>query len=127
MTNQLCKLALRIDAGPDVESDELEKLTLRLQRELKHLEGVEAVQRIKGDAVPGGAKAAATVTLDGLAVEFLGENVAEMVEFLSDWSELQKPETKIDLMVGEQPVAIDSAMSQKMLQGVINLIKNTLE
>ncbi len=121
MTHQLYKVALRINAGADVEDEALEQLTLRLQRELKHLDGVESVQRIQGAFVPMGAKATQAIMLDGLAVEVLGDKLVDLIERLRDWS--QRRPGDIEMITATQSLVIDSAMSRETLHDVAEFVQ----
>lgn len=126
MTHQLCTVALKIHAGPDVEDEALEKLTLRLQRELTHLEGVESVQRIHGAFVPMGAKATEAIMLDGLAVEVLGEKIVDLIGRLRDWSQRKPGDHEIEIITAAHSLVIDATMPQEKLQDVADFVKNTL-
>ena len=62
-------LALVVDAGPDADDEELERLTDQLRRELLQLD-VDAVRRPMLGEAPPGAKAVGMMAIGALVIEF---------------------------------------------------------
>ena len=61
MSKQTPPVKLTLDAGPETDDEELEKLTRQLREELLELD-VQAVEWMSGAALPANAKAGDPIT-----------------------------------------------------------------
>lgn len=64
-------LELRLEPGADPDTEELERLTAALQRELLDLRAVEDVERPPGAAAPEGTRALPAVAVGALVVKLV--------------------------------------------------------
>jgi hypothetical protein len=127
--SKVADLLLQINAGPDADAEELDRLTRQLRNEIQELD-VESVELVRGGAKPEGAKVLEVVTLGSLAVAVLPSVVPKLVEFLQNW--LMRGENrrvKIKTQVGDRAVELEyspSAMSQAELKGLVETLTSAL-
>ena len=76
-------LSLRLDAGPDADDEELQKLGQRLRNELLELD-VDSVDFERHGSAPGGAKGD-PITLGALAISLGPVALTAMLNMVQSW------------------------------------------
>lgn len=78
MTAARAELRVELQAGPDIDAEEMVQLAGRLRTELLDLD-VIAVELATGGEIPGNAKGVGLLALGGLVVRFAGPDVLESI------------------------------------------------
>ncbi len=78
MTGARAELRVDLQAGPDLDAEEMAQLTGRLRSELLDLD-VITVELAAGGEAPGNSKGVGLLALGGLVVSFVGQDVFESV------------------------------------------------
>jgi hypothetical protein len=73
-----------LDGGPDTDTEEVARLAEQLRRRLLELD-VEAVDLVRTDDIPAGAKAIEAISLGALAVTVAGGTVKAVVDLARTW------------------------------------------
>lgn len=86
MSGQTTQLMLNVDAGPEIDGEELEYLTRQLREELTELE-METVDLVRAGRVPQGAKAGDPMTWGALFVALTasGGVLTALISALQSW------------------------------------------
>ena len=86
MADQMTRLMLKLDAGPDANAEELENLTQQLREELMHLH-VETVDLVSGGETPAKSKAGGPITWGTLLLTLAasGGVLTTMINLLRSW------------------------------------------
>ena len=100
------RLILQIDAGLDVDAEELDVFTRQLRSEIED-SGFET-NLVKGDTVPEGAKSVEAVMLGALVVTMLPTAITNLLDLLRGWSSRGNHQNvKIKTRIGDQEVTIE--------------------
>src|SRR5689334_9865504 len=100
-------LQLQVDSGNVLTSDELDRITRRLRRDLSELD-IQSVELSRDANVPSGAKSAEALALGSLAVAVLPVAIPKVIEFLRDWLMRGENRTlKLKLQVGGNAAEIE--------------------
>jgi hypothetical protein len=78
MAGEQGQLLVQLQAGPDLDAEELGQLADRLQSELLELD-VDAVRPVEEGEAPEGSKGVGLLALGGLLVQFAGPDVLQSV------------------------------------------------
>src|SRR5688572_12890102 len=76
-------LTLHIQAGEEVDADELDRLTRQLRDEIEEL-GIESVELVREGSPPSGAKVVEPVSLGGLAIKILPAALPALIGHVRD-------------------------------------------
>jgi hypothetical protein len=82
----LTSLRLKIDAGPEADDEELDRLTRRLRNEIEGELEVEKVELVRTDMVEKGAKSIEAVMLGALVITMLPGAINNLVDLVRDFS-----------------------------------------
>lgn len=87
MAGQAIQVKLAIDAGPDADDAERERLALQLKSELLESDAVESVDMPRAAVVPPGAKVADPVAWGDLILQLLaaGGALTTLINALQAW------------------------------------------
>ena len=117
---------LHIDAGDEIDDEELDRFTRQLRAEIEELD-VESVDLVKEQTVPKGSKDAEAVTLGALAVTLLPVVVPKLLDFLQSWCVRKNSQTvKIKSQVGDRLVEVEfspSTTSPTELQELVKALR----
>lgn len=83
---QLASLRLKIDAGPEADDEELDRLTRRLRNEIEGELDVEKVDLVRTGAVEDGAKSIEAVLLGALVITMLPGAINNLVDLVRNFS-----------------------------------------
>jgi hypothetical protein len=83
---QLTSLRLRIDAGPEADDDELDRLTRSLRNQIEDDLDVEKVDIVHIGAVEDGAKSIEAVLLGALVITMIPGAINNLVDLVRDFS-----------------------------------------
>lgn len=83
---QLTSLRLKIDAGPDADDEELDRLTRRLRNEIEGELDVEKVDLVRTGVVEDGAKSIEAVLLGALVITMIPGAINNLVDLVRDFS-----------------------------------------
>jgi hypothetical protein len=84
MREDMKRLTLAMDGGPDTDAEEIADLAAQLRRHLLELD-VEAVELIRIDEVPSGAKPGEVVALGALAITLAPIALRGVVGVIETW------------------------------------------
>lgn len=128
-SKQEINLILTIDAGTEIEDDELDMQTRRLRRKLIEL-GVNSTGLASGEAAPEGTKSAEAVTLGSLALVVLPTFLPKVLEYLQSWTQRDESRrVKIKTQVGDRSIELEyapSALSQDELSHLVNTLTGAM-
>ena len=83
---QLTSLRLKIDAGPEADDEELDRLTRRLRNEIEGELEVEKVDLVRTGVVEDGAKSIEAVLLGALVITMIPGAINNLVDLVRDFS-----------------------------------------
>ncbi len=78
------QLTLAIDGGPDTDANEVSELTAQLRQRLLELD-VDAVELVRSQDVPAGAKPGDAISLGALIVTLAPAAMTAVIGLLKDW------------------------------------------
>ena len=81
---EVLHLNLQLDTADDGDSEEIDRLTYHLLREIRELE-VESAELVTAGAAPKGTRSAEIVTIGALAVAVLPTVLPKLIEVLQAW------------------------------------------
>jgi hypothetical protein len=123
-------LIITLDAGPEIEADELDMQTRRLRGELIEL-GVTNASPTSAGSVPEGAKSAEAVTLGSLALVVLPTFLPKVLEYLQSWTQRDESRrVKIKTQVGDRSIELEytpAALSQEELSHLVKTLTGAME
>jgi hypothetical protein len=125
------QLTLRLDAGEDVDADELDRMTRVLREELADVPDVESAELLGAGAAPRGSKVIDPISLGALAVAILPGAVPKVLDVLNGW--LMRDENrkiKIKTQMGDRSVEVEyapSTMSQADLKQLVETLTGALQ
>lgn len=129
---EITNLTLRIDAGQNVDANELDYLTRQLRNDLLELDSMKSVERAKGASVPKGAMAGELTILNELIVQLavtgISAGVSSMLFLL--WRRLVRTAeegTVITILKGGKKIEIRADMSEDDLPGLGDTVKAWIE
>ena len=79
------RLILQVEAGPQADPDQTDRLTRNLIRELRELH-IQSIEPVRLDNPPPGAKAGEAIALGSVVVSVLPSIIETVILFLRDWS-----------------------------------------
>lgn len=122
-------LILTINAGRDLDADQLDRLTRQLRSELLDLD-TESVDLIKGESPPAGTKSAEAVTAGTLAVAVLPAFLPKLLEYLQSWTMREEQrKVKVKSQIGDRSIELEyspNALSQDELKELVTTLNETL-
>jgi hypothetical protein len=113
MGDDLIRVAVHLDAGPDADAQEVDALTTRLRRHLLQLD-VQSVDRARTGRVPPGARAVDVVALGGLVVTLAKS--AEMLKAVVGMVQSMiaaRPGRSVKLVIGGDSVELSGVSSEE--------------
>ena len=120
---------LTIDAGGDMDADQLDRLTRQLRNELLDLD-TESVDLVKSEAAPEGTKSAEAVTAGALAVAILPSFLPKLIEYLQSWTMRgEERKVKVKSQIGDRSIELEyspNALSQEELKELVTTLTETL-
>lgn len=117
-------LLLQIDAGGQIDTDEVDRLTRQLRTEIQEL-GVGSVELVRGGAAPDGTKSAEAVMLGSLATAILPAAIPALIGLLQAWTlRDESRKVKIRAQVGDRQIEVEYSgkMSQAELKGIAHTL-----
>ena len=126
---QELNLLVEIDPGAQIGADQLDLQTRSLREELFEL-GVNAVDLVRSETTPPGAKSAEAVTLGSLALVVLPSFLPKLIDYLQSWTQReQNRRVKIKTQVGDRSIELDylpSSLSAKELSHLVDTLTESL-
>jgi hypothetical protein len=120
---------LNIDAGGDMDADQLDRLTRQLRNELLELD-TESVDLVKSEDTPEGTKSAEAVTAGALAVAVLPSFLPKLLEYLQSWTMRgEERKVKVKSQIGDRSIELEyspNALSQEELKELVTTLTETL-
>jgi len=120
---------LTIDAGGDMDADQLDRLTRQLRNELLDLD-TETVDLVKSEDAPEGTKSAEAVTAGALAVAILPSFLPKLIEYLQSWTMRgEERKVKVKSQIGDRSIELEyspNALSQEELKELVTTLTETL-
>ncbi len=93
MANKTIDLYVQVGAGPDVDQEDLDKLARQLTDELKEVDDIESVERVREGELPKDAKGL-PVAVGTLLIELAGTaGVTPLINALGAWLTRDKSRT----------------------------------
>jgi hypothetical protein len=122
-------LILTINAGEELDADQLDRLTRQLRSELLDLD-TESVDLVKSETPPAGTKSAEAVTAGTLAVAILPAFLPKLLEYLQSWTMREEQrKVKVKSQVGDRSIELEyspNALSQEELKELVTTLTDTL-
>jgi len=121
---------IQLDMGDMLDQDQLQVLTQQLKQELED-QDVEAVDLLKEDGNPQGAKSAEAVTWGTLAVAVLPNFLTSLVTFLQSWTMRgENRKVRVKSQVGDKSIELEYSpkiMSNEELKELISVLNSTMQ
>lgn len=114
------QLMLNIDAGQEVDIEELAELTLQLREEIMELD-VEAVELVDAGIIPRGAKAGELVIWGKLLVTLPPILINKLMNALQSWV-LRLGQCSIDIEISGNKLKVTGNPTENQLQFVKNFM-----
>lgn len=120
---------LTIDAGGELDADQLDRLTRQLRSELLELD-TESVDLMKSGTPPAGTKSAEAVTAGTLAVAILPSFLPKLLDYLQSWTMREEQrKVKVKSQIGDRSIELEyspNALSQEELKELVTTLTETL-
>lgn len=107
MRDGAMQLTVAIEGGPDSDAQEVDRLTAQLRRRLMELD-VAAVEPVRTDEIPPGAKPVDPVTLGALAVTLAPAVLQAVVGLVEAWSR-HRPVRSVKIAIGGDSIDLAAA------------------
>jgi hypothetical protein len=121
-------LTLHIQAGEEVDADELDRLTRQLRDEIEEL-GIESVELVREGSPPSGAKVVEPVSLGGLAIKILPAALPALIGHVRDRLLFGDNKVKIKTQVGDRSLEVEyspHAISPAELKSLVATLTEAL-
>ena len=128
-TQNTSDIIVTIDAGGELDADQLDRLTRQLRSELLDLD-TESVELVKSDSAPAGTKSVEAVTAGTLAVAILPSLLPRLLEYLQSWTMREEQrKVKVKSQIGDRSIELEyspSALSQAELKELVSTLTDSL-
>ena len=128
-TQNTSDIIVTIDAGGELDADQLDRLTRQLRSELLDL-NTESVELVKNEETPRGTKSAEAVTAGTLAVAILPSLLPRLLEYLQSWTMREEQrKVKVKSQIGDRSIELEyspSALSQAELKELVSTLTDSL-
>ena len=128
-TQNTSDIIVTIDAGGELDADQLDRLTRQLRSELLDLD-TESVELVKSEETPAGTKSAEAVTAGTLAVAILPSLLPRLLEYLQSWTMREEQrKVKVKSQIGDRSIELEyspSALSQAELKELVSTLTDSL-
>lgn len=116
MTQEVERLVIRLDPGPDADAHDLERWTRQLREVLDGLD-VEKVEAAAAGPAPEGSKGVAAALLGTLVVTLLKSGVVtKLIDALKDWLLRHKDNPSITVERNGKKLVVTGLNDQETLQ-----------
>jgi hypothetical protein len=125
------KLEVALDAGPEADARELDRLSRQLRDEIESLD-VDSVELRRGGQAPPGTMAGEEITIGSLIISLASAGVfTALIETLKGWALRKEGRTiKIETQIGDRSIKLEyspTAASQEELTRFVESITHVLK
>jgi len=123
-------ILLFFEAGTEIDVARLDQLTRQLRTEIQELD-VEAVDLVRSQSVPEGAKSGEAITLGALAVTLVPAALPQLLEFVQAWA-LRRANRVVKIKTQSKDELIEvefdpRTISQDQLKSFVDTLLTSLE
>ena len=123
--DNLTNVILQIDAGPDVDAEEIDRLTRWLRSEIED-SGIEA-DLVKAGPAPDATKSVEAVMLGALVITTLPTAINNLLDLLRNWSSRgNNQNVKIKTRIGDQEITIEYPPTPTLNADIQRLLETAL-